>query len=108
MAGQLIPSYRAAYSISSATNSATGSAIDSRIGYGFYSLTYCTGGTAVVTVQASHSLDADAQWLPVLTHTALNNTAVSGVSLNYYPYLRAQVSGYAGATASVFIAPGIG
>lgn len=98
---------RAAYSLLSATNSAGGTAIDCRATRGLYAFLFSTGNSAILTVQASHSTGADAAWLPVATVTGLNNTGQSAVSLNYYPYLRGHVSGYAGTTASVYIAPGV-
>src|SRR5690348_15019770 len=97
----MIYSDRHEYSVLSATNSANGTAIDARANRGFYGYLYSTGNSAILTIQASHSIDADAAWLPVLTVTGLNNTGQSGISLNYYPYLRGQVSGYAGTTASI-------
>lgn len=104
----MIYSDRHKWSIQSATNSATGSAIDARACRGFYGYLYATGNSAVMTIQASHlSPSEGAVWLPVVTVTGLNNTGLSAVSLNYYPYLRGQVSGYAGTTASIFIAPGV-
>lgn len=103
----MINSDRRAYSLTSATNSGTGSAIDSRATRGYYAHVFVTGGTAVVNIQASHSLLGDSAWLPVQTVTALDGVGQSSVSLNYYPYLRGFTSGYAGATASVFIAPGV-
>lgn len=104
----MINSDRAGWSLTSATNSATGSAIDARATRGLYAYLYATGNSAILTVQASHlPPDAGGVWLPVATVTGLNNTGMSAVSLNYYPYLRGQVSGYVGTTANAFIAPGV-
>ena len=104
----MIYSDRHKWSIQSATNSATGSAIDARACQGLYAYLYSTGNSAILTIQASHlHPDAGGVWLPVATVTGLNNTGMSAVSLNYYPYLRGQVSGYVGTTASIFIAPGV-
>ena len=97
------------YSVASAApGTGTGSALDTRSRRGVYAFAFATGGSAVVTVQASHSNAADAAWLPVATLTAANGVGASAVSVNYYPYLRAHYSGYAGATASVFLAAGVG
>ena len=98
---------RAGYSLSSATNSATGSAIDARVRRGFYAVAFVTGGSAVITIQAGHTNSTDVFWLPISTITALDGVGISApASVNPYSYLRAQSSGYAGATASVYIAPG--
>ncbi len=98
-----------AYSIQSAAPaSGTGSAIDTRSRRGIYAFTFVTGGSAIMTIQASHSIGSDAAWLPVVTVTATNGVGVSSVNTNYYPYVRAQYSGYAGATSTMFIAAGIG
>jgi hypothetical protein len=104
-----ILSTRGAYSLVSAASGAalqTGSAIDARASRGFYATMFVTGGTAILTIQASHAIDGTSAWLPVQTVTALDGVHQSAVSVNPYPYLRAFNSGFAGSTASVFIAPG--
>lgn len=103
-----IYSDRRAYSVQSAAPATgTGSALDCRATRGFYAYGFVTGGSAVLTVQAAQSIDTDAAWLPVVTVTATNGDPASATNLNYYPYLRGHYSGYAGATASLFIAPGV-
>jgi hypothetical protein len=107
MAGAMVLTTQAAYSLLSAVSGLqTGSAIDSRARQGYYADVFCTGGSAVLTIQASPTIDGSTAWLPVQTLTALDGVHQSAVSLNPYPYLRAFNSGYAGGTASVYIVPG--
>ena len=61
----MIYSDRHEYSVLSATNSANGTAIDARANRGFYGYLYSTGNSAILTIQASHSIDADAAWLGI-------------------------------------------
>lgn len=98
-----------AYSIQSAAPaSGTGSAIDTRSRRGIYAFSFVTGGSAIMTVQASHSIGGDAAWLPVVTVTATDGVGISSINTNYYPFVRAFYSGYAGATSTMYIAVGIG
>lgn len=97
-----------AYTIASAAPATgTGSALDTRTREGLYVYAFVTGGSAIMTLQASHSIGSDAAWLPVVTVTAADGVATTAGSLNYYPYVRGHYSGYAGATASMFVAAGV-
>jgi hypothetical protein len=81
----------------------TGSAADVRDRRGVFSTVFCTGGSAVVTLQGS--ID-NVNYVGQTTITAVDGVWNSMVNLNYFPYVRAHYSGYAGVTASVFIAVG--
>lgn len=97
------------YSIQSAAPATgTGSAIDARIRKALYTYAFVTGGSAIMTLQASHSVGDDADWLPVASQTATDGSPSTAVYTDFYPYLRAHYSGYAGATASMVIAAGVG
>lgn len=104
-----IYSDRGVYSIASAAPATgSGAVIDCRATRGFYALGFATGGSAVLTVEASHLPASEGgAWLPVVTITAADGIAASLTNANYYPYLRGHYSGYAGATASLYIAPGV-
>lgn len=110
MAGATILSDRAGYSIVSAVPSTgTGSAIDCRARRDVYAYVFITGGSAVVNVQASHSIAGDSAWLPIKTITALDGVGTIAASISgYYPYVRGFFSGYAGATSTIYVAAGLG
>jgi hypothetical protein len=93
-----------ATSLVSATNTAIGTAIDSRGKQNLFAQHFVTGGSAIVNVQASLN---QAQWVAVSTVTATNGVAGIFTALGHLPYIRAHSSGYAGATATVLLSMGV-
>lgn len=96
------------YSLDSATNTATGSPVDLRSKKDVYTYGFVTGGSALISLEASHSIKDDADWKPIVLVTAVDGASVTAVYSTFWPYLRGFSSGYAGATASFFIAAGVG
>ena len=87
------------YSLESATNTATGSAVDMRSRGHIYTYVNVVGGSAITTLEASHSIGADSAWLPVETITAAAGSTTTAIYDLWWPYLRGHSSGYDGATA---------
>jgi len=97
---------RRGYSLLSATNTATGSGMDLRHTPSMFAYSFVTGGSAIISIETTHSLESDAAWMPVVTFTATNGTTATAAYTTNWMWARGHSSGYVGATASVFIAGG--